>query len=122
MLDCVESIHGKAVVSEPRMPGFGWISNSVGDYACGTCIVEVKCSGRPFSSADYRQVTIYWLLAYLQALETQTAHWENVVLLNPRMNVMVNLEFQDLLTLISGGRTRLEIVQAFVPLFLNEMT
>ena len=122
MLDSVECIHGSAVVSEPRIPGFGWISNSVGDYACDTCIVEVKCSGRPFSSADYRQVTIYWLLAYLQALEAQTAHWDAVVLLNPRMNVMVDLKFQDLLTVISGGRTRLEIVQTFMPLFLNEVT
>ena len=122
MLDCVESRQGKTIVSEPPIPGFGWISNSVGDYACDTCIVEVKCSGRPFSSADYRQVTIYWLLAYLQALESQTAHWDRFALLNPRMNVAVSLEFQDLLTLISGGRTRLEVVQAFMPLFLNELT
>lgn len=122
MLDCVESMQGMTVVSEPPIPGFGWISNSVGDYACDTCIVEVKCSGRPFSSADYRQVTIYWLLSYLEALESQTRQWDRFSLLNPRMNVMVNLEFQDLLTLISGGRTRLEIVQAFMPLFLNELT
>ena len=122
MLDCVESRQGETIVSEPPIPGFGWISNSVGDYACDTCIVEVKCSGRPFSSADYRQVTIYWLLAYLQALESQTVHWDRFALLNPRRNVMVSLEFRDLLTLISGGRTRLEIVQAFMPLFLNELT
>ena len=121
MLDRVESMHGSAVVAEPRIPGFGWIANSIGDYACGDCIVEVKCSGRPFSSADYRQVTIYWLLSYMQSLEGQAGHWENMSLLNPRMNVMVNLKYQDLLALISGGRNTVEIVQAFMPFFSSEL-
>ena len=122
MLDHVEFVHGNAIVAEPSVPGFGWIANSIGDYACGNCIVEVKCSGRPFSSADYRQVTIYWLLAYMQSLERQSGGWENLVLLNPRMNIMVSVEYQDLLTLISGGRSTLEIVQAFAPFFSSEMT
>ena len=119
MLDHVESVHGSAIVAEPAIPGFGWIANSVGDYACGKCMVEVKCSGRPFSSADYRQVTIYWLLSYMKSLESQVGHWDNVVLLNPRMNIMVSVEYEDLLALISGGRTTIEIVQAFIPFFFK---
>ena len=121
MLDRVESLFGNSVVAEPPIPGFGWISNSVGDYACGNCIVEVKCSGRSFSSADYRQVTIYWLLSYMQSLESEGGHWQNLVLLNPRMNAMVSVEYQDLLALISGGQSTIEIVQAFMPFFSSEV-
>ena len=122
MLDHVELLYSNAVVAEPLIPGFGWISNSVGDFACGNCIVEVKCSGRSFSTADYRQVTIYWLLSYMRSLESETGHWRNLMLLNPRMNAMVSVEYQELLRLISGGQDTIEIVQAFIPFFSSGMT
>ena len=119
MFDHVESVHGKAIVSEPVVPGFGWIANSLGDYACGTTLIEVKCSGKRFSSADYRQVTIYWLLSYIQSLEKQEVAWDRIILLNPRLNFMVDLKSEELLGLISGGRSRMEVVQAFTAFFLK---
>ena len=121
MLDHVEFLCCGVIVAEPSVPGFGWISNSIGDYACGDAIVEVKCSGRRFSAADYRQVTIYWLLSYIRSLEKQTKVWNRIVLLNPRLNVMVHLRSDELIGLISGGRSRMEVVQAFTVLFANDI-
>ena len=121
MLDHVESVHGNTIVPEPTVPGFGWIANSLGDYACGTTLVEVKCSGKRFSSADYRQVTIYWLLSYIQSLEKQTVAWDRITLLNPRSNFMVDLKSDELIGLISGGRSRMEVVQAFAAFFSSDI-
>jgi len=120
MFDHIESAHGKTIVQEPAIPGFGWIANSLGDYACGTTLIEVKCSGKRFSSADYRQVTIYWLLSYIQSLEKQETAWDRIILLNPRLNFVVEMTSKELVGLISGERSRMEVVQAFAAFFASD--
>ena len=117
MLTHLEEKKAEKIRREPLIPGFGWISNSVGDYAQETSIVEVKCTRKHFSSADYRQVAMYWLLSYIGSLEKGGSPWETAILLNPRKNLMVEIAMQEFMQLISGGRSHLELVQAFRAFF-----
>lgn len=113
MLTYYEEKRGEEVSREPPIPGYGWISNSVGDYAQETSIIEVKCTSKHFSSADYRQVAMYWLLSYIESLEKGGQPWEIAILLNPRKNLTVEIVMDEFMQLVSGGRSLLELVQAF---------
>ena len=99
--------------TEPRIPGYRWISSGVGDFATRTSIIEVKCSSKRFSSADYRQVVTYWLLSYVEGLEKDRPCWSTGILLNPRLNLVVEFEIGDLIPVISAGRSLIEIVETF---------
>ncbi|QTD32710.1 hypothetical protein [Pseudomonas fluorescens] len=101
------------VVIAPKIPGYGWISSGVGDFAVGDCLVEVKCSAKNFSSADYRQILMYWLMSYLYAIETNSAEWKSCVLINPRINKMVMVNFDELVRLVSPGGSKLQLVEKF---------
>lgn len=109
---CEQSPGGKIHV-EPAVPGYGWIANGKGDYAIGNAIVEVKCTANQFTSADYRQVAIYWLLSYVEALEKGGTVWEVGILLNPRRNAIVEMPLDEFVSLISGSRSTVEVVQSF---------
>ena len=88
MLTHLEEKRMEEVSREPLIPGYGWIGNSIGDYSQETTIIEVKCTNKHFSSADYRQVAMYWLLSYIRSLEKGGNSWEIAILLNPRRNVI----------------------------------
>jgi hypothetical protein len=104
---------GQVLHLSPRIPGFQWIASGAGDLAIGSMLLEVKFGSRRFSSADYRQVVIYWLLSYLSSLETNSKIWSDCVLLNPRLGLSVRVKIASFLSLISGGRTMIEIAQSF---------
>jgi hypothetical protein len=104
---------GRAHRLAPRIPGFQWIATGAGDLAIGSVLLEVKFGSRKFSSADYRQVVIYWLLMYLNSLETDSPVWSEFVLLNPRLGRSVRVKIGSFLSLISGGRAMIEIAQSF---------
>ncbi len=115
MLDDLKTAHpGELLVSSPKIPGYQWIASGVGDFSVGTTLVEVKCTGKNFSSADYRQVLIYWLLSYNAALEKDTPEWTEVVLMNPRRGYTLTLFFSDLVELLSSGRAKVELVELFM--------
>lgn len=97
----------------PTIPGFQWIASGHGDFSVARTIIEVKCSRRHFSSSDYRQIAIYWLLSFAQAIEGEGAEWSSGVLLNPRLAMSVSFEFDELLHVISAGRTKVEILEIF---------
>lgn len=101
------------VVIAPKIPGYGWISSGVGDFAVEDCLVEVKCSAKNFSSADYRQILMYWLMSYLHAIETNSKEWKICVLINPRINKMVVVNFDELVRLVSPGGSKLQLVEKF---------
>ncbi|MFJ2323194.1 hypothetical protein [Pseudomonas sp. NPDC087817] len=101
------------VVIAPKIPGCGWISSGVGDFAIGDNLVEVKCSAKNFSSADYRQILMYWLMSYLYAIETNSTEWKSCVLINPRVNKMVIVNFDELVRLVSPGGSKLQLVEKF---------
>jgi hypothetical protein len=85
----------------PKIPGFRWISTGVGDFATEDTIIEVKCSSKRFSTADYRQISIYWLLKYIESLQCGRQSWKSGILINPRLNFLVEFPFQDLIELIA---------------------
>lgn len=111
-----------AIVMNPRIPGLEWISTSYGDFALGQTLVEVKCTAKRFSSSDYRQVAIYWLLSYMAAIEGRGEEWEHFVLLNPRSGEKVSMRFDSFLAIISSGRTKVDIMQLFQSLVGSRLT
>lgn len=102
-----------SIITEPKIYGFEWVSNSQGDFALNTTLIEVKCINSNFSVADYRQVLVYWLLSYIKSLKSNVKEWDNIILMNPRLNKVVEITVDDLLFEISGGQSKIEIVQMF---------
>jgi hypothetical protein len=110
------------VVLRPKIPGLEWISSGHGDFALGQTLIEVKCTAKRFSSSDYRQVAIYWLLSYAAALEGRGEEWQDFVLLNPRSGQTVSMRFDAFLSVISSGRTKVDILQLFQTLVGSRIT
>lgn len=104
---------GQPVVSSPKVPGFRWIATGEGDFATERTIIEVKCSSKRFSTADYRQIIIYWLLKHIHSLQFGGATWRNGVLINPRLNLLVEFSFKDLVELIALEKSVSSIVDVF---------
>jgi hypothetical protein len=104
---------GQHLILRPSIPGFEWVGNGKGDYALGECLIEVKCSSKRFSSSDYRQVAIYWLLSYAAEIEGRGTEWKEVLLFNPRSGAMVQLNFDKFISTIGSGRTKIDILQLF---------
>lgn len=113
MLSCYKQQLNTAVVIEPPIYGFEWISNSQGDFALDSTLIEVKCINKNFAVADYRQALIYWLLSYIKSLNSDVQEWTNIILMNPRLNKTVEVSVDHLLYEISGGQSKIEIVQMF---------
>lgn len=104
---------GRPITIRPRIPGLEWIASGCGDFSLGSTLVEVKCTVKRFSSADYRQVAIYWLLSFAASIERHGDEWQDFVLLNPRRGEKVSMKFDGFLSIISSGRTKVEILQLF---------
>ncbi|MEW6455016.1 MAG: hypothetical protein AB1490_30545 [Pseudomonadota bacterium] len=104
---------GGALEMSPQVPGYEWIASSVGDFAVGRTLIEVKCTNKRFSSSDYRQVVIYWLLSYFGAIEGGKAEWLRGVLVNPRLNSIVSFSFDELIRIIAADRSKAELLELF---------
>mgnify|MGYP006909081847 CR=1 FL=1 len=101
------------IVTAPVVPGYQWIASGQGDFATGKTLVEVKCTAKNFSAADYRQLTMYWLLSYAAAIEGNGHEWTDGILLNPRSGWYVVLRFDEFLRIISPGRTKVDVLERF---------
>lgn len=101
------------IVVAPSIPGFQWIASGNGDFAIEETLVEVKCAARNFSASDYRQLTMYWLLSYASAVESDRAEWSEGVLLNPRSGQFVAFRFDEFLRTVGAGRSKAEILGLF---------
>lgn len=110
------------LVIGPHIPGFEWIASGKGDFSVGQTLIEVKCTSKRFSSADYRQIAIYWLLSFAAAVEGRGAEWTELILLNPRSGVKVSIKIDAMLAVISGGRTKVDILQLFQALVGSRLT
>lgn len=113
---------GCPIVIRPRIPGLEWIASGYGDFALGSTLIEVKCTAKRFSSADYRQVAIYWLLSFAASIEGHGDEWQDFVLLNPRSGAKVSMKFDGFLSIISSGRTKVESLQLFQSLIGSRLT
>lgn len=112
----------RPIVIRPRIPGLEWIASGYGDFALGSTLVEVKCTAKRFSSADYRQVAIYWLLSYAASIEGRGVEWKDFVLLNPRRGQKVSMEFDAFLSIVSSGRTKVDILHLFQSIVGSRLT
>ncbi|EOI3591688.1 hypothetical protein ACMSYV_003686 [Proteus mirabilis] len=101
------------VVRSPIIPGFQWIAEGQGDFSVGQRLIEVKCTNRNFSSSDYRQILIYWLLSFASSIEGGKDEWKTGVLLNPRANKYIEIDFNELVRIAGAGRTKLELLELF---------
>lgn len=102
------------LVVAPPIPGYQWIASTVGDFSIGATLIEVKCTSRNFSSADFRQILIYWLLSYADALERGSAEWSRLTLMNPRHCTSLTLSSDELVRLLGSGRSKVETLELFV--------
>jgi hypothetical protein len=114
MLNQIKAAGGDEVlVRSPNIPGYQWIASGVGDFSVGTRLIEVKCTNRHFSSSDYRQIVMYWLLGYASSVENGTPEWSEGILINPRLNYIVKLPFDEIISVIGAGRSKVEILELF---------
>ncbi|AER31634.1 hypothetical protein [Pantoea ananatis] len=104
---------GGNVVRSPIIPGFQWIAEGQGDFSIGQRLIEVKCTNKNFSSSDYRQILIYWLLSFSSSIEGGTDEWKTGILLNPRANKYIEIDFNELVRIVAAGRTKLELLELF---------
>ena len=104
---------GSKLILSPFIAGYQWISSTEGDFSIGTQLIEIKCTHRKFSMADYRQVLMYWLLSYASSIEHDSAEWTSCVLLNPRLNYMLDVSFDEIIMLVAGGRSKVRLLELF---------
>nr|WP_148050814.1 hypothetical protein [Pseudomonas chlororaphis] len=97
----------------PKIPGHSWIASGVGDFSINNTLIEVKCAEKNFSSADYRQVLMYWIMSYMHALETEETEWRTCIMLNPRTNKILEFKFNDLINITALSRSKIELIEAF---------
>ena len=101
------------LMSSPLIPGYQWIASGHGDFYLGDSIIEVKCTNKHFSSSDYRQIVMYWLLSYAHAVENDSQEWKAGILINPRLNYIVEQPFDDIISIIGSGRSKIDILEHF---------
>jgi hypothetical protein len=102
---------GVALEQSPMIPGVGWVASGNGDFALGSMLIEVKHTERNFGSRDYRQVLMYWLLKYSRSIENIDDVWSEILLLNPRRNAALLVNYDYLLRSASAHLNRVELVE-----------
>jgi len=113
MLNTVCNGRNEPLIRSPHIPGFQWIASGVGDFSIGSTLIEVKCTNKMFSSSDYRQVMMYWLLSYASSIEGKSIEWSDALLINPRSNTIVEISFNEIIQVIGAGRSKVEILELF---------
>jgi hypothetical protein len=120
MLETVRADAGDApLLSSPRIPGYQWIASGVGDFSAGPSLIEVKCTRKHFSASDYRQILMYWLLGYAGSMEGDSTDWTDGILLNPRLNLVLRLPFDEIVAVTAAGRSKVELLELFSSMVSN---
>ncbi|EOE5320606.1 MULTISPECIES: hypothetical protein [unclassified Providencia] len=101
------------IIKSPLIPGYQWIAQGEGDFAIRDTLIEVKCGSKNFSSSDYRQILIYWLLSCSSSIEDGIEEWKTGILLNPRTNKYIEISFHELVKIAGAGRSKLELLELF---------
>lgn len=105
---------------EPLIPGLNTISSGKGDFSINENFIEVKCLKKNFSAPDYRQILFYWLLRYADSIESGHGEWTTGYIVNPRRNLYVNFEFEEILNFVSDRSNKLKILQKLKNHFLDQ--
>jgi hypothetical protein len=119
MISAISTEAGLPALAQPSIPGLLWIGSGKADFSVGNKLIEVKCSGRNFSAADYRQVAMYWLLSYAKAIENDSMEWTSASLVNPRLSMRVDIDLDNFLHIVSAGRSKVDIFQMFTQILLH---
>ncbi len=112
MLNYASRTNSAPIERSPIIPGMGWIASGTGDFAIGKVLVEVKHTDRNFVAGDFRQVLMYWLLKYANSIEGNEEIWTDCLLLNPRRNCGLAVNFDKLLQSASSNSNRVELCEA----------
>jgi hypothetical protein len=104
---------GAELVHSPEIPGYRWIASGAGDFSIGSWLIEVKCTNKPFSSSDYRQIVMYWLLGFAASIESGSPEWRQGLLVNPRSNFVVQLPFDEIIDVTSAGESKVDLLEMF---------
>jgi hypothetical protein len=116
LITALRQIHNndlEEIIASPQIPGYQWIASGHGDFSCGNKLIEVKCTGKHFSASDYRQIIMYWLLSFAKSIETDSPEWATGILLNPRMNYITEVNFNEIIAVIGSGRSKIDILELF---------
>ncbi len=97
--------------ASPTIFGMGWIATGAADFSLGSILIEVKHTDRNFVSGDFRQVLMYWLLKYASSIEGEQDVWSDCLLLNPRRNSALLVNFDKLLSAASASSNRVEVYE-----------
>jgi hypothetical protein len=112
MLKSVQGQHpGTQLEANPIIPGMGWIASGTGDFSLGKILIEVKHTSRNYGAGDFRQVLMYWILKYASTIEHDTDVWSDCLLLNPRRNSALLVNFDMLLESASASSNRVELFE-----------
>jgi hypothetical protein len=112
MLNSIRAQRPSAVLEHaPLIPGLGRIASGNGDFAIGSTLIEVKHTDRNFGAGDFRQVLMYWLLRYARTVESNSDMWSDILLLNPRCNAALLVNYDHLLRSASASSNRVELVE-----------
>lgn len=115
LVDMLESVSTQqpedVLVFSPKIPGMGWIASGNGDFSLGKTLIEVKHTSRNFGSGDFRQVLMYWILKYAGSIESNDDIWTECLLLNPRRNSALRINFDTLSRAASTGLGRVELCE-----------
>jgi hypothetical protein len=113
MLRQISEERGEKMIRAPHVPGYQWIASGIGDFSAGSQLIEVKCTNKIFSSSDYRQIVMYWLLSYASAIEGRGNEWAGATLVNPRLNAIVDISFDQMIKVVGAGRSKVDILELF---------
>jgi hypothetical protein len=111
--DICKSEPTQTLITSPEIYGFQWIASGEGDFSIGTKLIEIKCSRKNFGSIDYRQILMYWLLSYAASIESKGIEWETAILINPRLNHVLEIPFDNIISVSSAGKSKIEIIELF---------
>lgn len=112
ILKRVSQAQSSPILRSPVIPGMGWIASGTADFAIGKVLIEVKHTDRNFIAGDFRQILMYWLLKYSSAIERDEVVWSECLLLNPRRNYCLAVNFDKLLQSASSNSNRVELCEA----------
>ncbi|WP_084658719.1 hypothetical protein [Pseudooceanicola batsensis] len=112
MIHSVQEQHRSLELTvSPAIPGLGWISSGYGDFSLGDVLIEVKHTDRNFTSRDFRQVLMYWLMKYSASIERSEDVWTECLFLNPRRNSGLLFNFDEVLHSASASSNRVELLE-----------
>ena len=97
--------------ASPAIPGMGWIATGAAAFSLGSILIEVKHTDRNFVSGEFRQVLMYWVLKYAASIEGELDVWSDCLLLNPRRNSALLVNFDKLLGSASASSSRVEVYE-----------